>query len=679
MIRATTGNPRALEEVWPTIRVGPGITTIGRLDPVTVRLNDSSISQQHACLTRVDGNVQLEDQNSKYGTFLNGNQLGKDFLRINDLVWFGKSPAYRFDGEYLRVDRAGPGMAVRLRDVAVRKGAQTQLSDVNMSIASGTFVGIFGPSGAGKSLLLGCLSGMLEPSSGEAIFDGEHRIREHLRQFHSNTGIVTQDEFLHGELSVEENLTTAAKIRIDDPAARAGRVEAVLKDLKLQADRQTIVKTLSGGQRKRLNIAIEMLTRPRLLLLDEPSSGLDAGMQAMLMGQLKLLARQGVTVVCATHAVETIESFDFVEILGRTPDSAGEKSPGPVTVGYSGIPSNVLRAFGVGNFPDLFAGLQRGDIHLRSGEQPPALGEAGTGPGQVPAPGETRKLRFARQLEQIGVVWKRAMLTLRRDRAATTWAIAQPCFLAVLCMATQVEVDVIYGLFFLVMAILWLGMTSSAREIVGERKLFIRDRMAGLEPGTYLAGKILFGVSVVVVQTAILSLSALVASFFLESNNRLGQILTAPVLAASVPLLIGCGIGGVLLGLTVSVCTNTERAAVTLLPLLLIPQLLFNRVAWEHGMIRWDDPSPYPPIINGTIGANEDTPSITVWADYLVSLPIIARPATATFGMLSSPPKEYKMKIAGEVVYLFAVLLLYGLILCVVFQIRQKNWSDLRG
>src|SRR5207248_681426 len=134
------------------------------------------------------------------------------------------------------------------------------------------------------------------------------------------------------------------------PADRAARVDYALEAVGLLEHRTKRVGVLSGGQRKRVSVAIELLLQPRLLLLDEPTSGLDPGMQARLMEMLRGLSRRGVTVVCTTHTLDTLNFFDRLLVLGLKDRVA--------SVAYYGSPRELLPSFGVYTQMDLFDKLQ---------------------------------------------------------------------------------------------------------------------------------------------------------------------------------------------------------------------------------------------------------------------------------------------------------------------------------
>jgi ABC-2 type transport system ATP-binding protein len=184
---------------------------------------------------------------------------------------------------------------VQARALVKRYGAREALRGVSLSAAPGELVAVIGPNGAGKTTLLSILAGILEPDGGTVEVDS------------GGVGWVPQQAALYRRLTVEENLLLFARLeRHEDPRAST---EEMLKLCGLTERRGEIVGRLSGGNQQRINIAIGLLSRPRVLLLDEPSVGLDPRQRARLWEFVSALAGGGTTVVFSTHDIQEAERY----------------------------------------------------------------------------------------------------------------------------------------------------------------------------------------------------------------------------------------------------------------------------------------------------------------------------------------------------------------------------------
>src|ERR1700761_6412619 len=207
-----------------------------------------------------------------------------------------------------------------------RAGGRQILHNLSLTVEPGELVAIAGGSGAGKTTLLEILAGLRTPSGGEVRRDGV------LRGARVNTriGYVPQDDIIHLEMPLRRTLRYAARLRLPagTSAAEADRVvEETMQDLDLADRAEVPVRALSGGQRKRASIAVELLTRPCLFFLDEPTSGLDPSTAADVMRLLRRLSRRGVTVILTTHLPAGIDRCDRVIFLARDGHPAFTGSP----------------------------------------------------------------------------------------------------------------------------------------------------------------------------------------------------------------------------------------------------------------------------------------------------------------------------------------------------------------
>lgn len=187
----------------------------------------------------------------------------------------------------------------------------TALNKVNLNIESGEFVAIMGPSGCGKSTLLNILGLLDNPSSGQMIFDGievsgyKERQRTNLRK--ANIGFVFQSFNLIDELSVYENVELPLLYMNVSSAERKRMVEEVLERMKIAHRKNHFPQQLSGGQQQRVAIARAVVTRPKLILADEPTGNLDSSNGEEVMNLLSELNREGTTIVMVTHSPSDAE------------------------------------------------------------------------------------------------------------------------------------------------------------------------------------------------------------------------------------------------------------------------------------------------------------------------------------------------------------------------------------
>ena len=241
-------------------------------------------------------------------------------------------------------------LSVRVKHHGVEK---TLLDDVSFGVPAESLVAVIGPSGSGKSTLLRALTGYRPACEGEVRYEG-HDLYAQYSDVRHHIGLVPQDDILHAQLTVRSALRYAAALRFPEGTSaedRDRRVDAVLAEMHLQKFGANKISTLSGGQRKRVSVALELLTKPSLVFLDEPTSGLDPGMDREVMRMLRGLADEGRTVVVVTHSVAELAMCDLLLVM----------APGG-SVAYYGPPEDALAFFGCQTWADVFhAFAQRHD------------------------------------------------------------------------------------------------------------------------------------------------------------------------------------------------------------------------------------------------------------------------------------------------------------------------------
>ena len=235
---------------------------------------------------------------------------------------------------------AGP---LRVDNVGVCAGGTRILNMVELTLHPGEMCALIGPSGAGKSTLIKALLGLRDPDEGSVIM-GSLPVAEL-----GPVGYVPQDDTLHRALTVQRELTYAAELRMPgtSPEERQSRIAEVLDQVGLSDRSGVRIRRLSGGQRKRVSVALELLTGPPLLILDEPTSGLDPGLEERTMTLLYQVAGTGRIVLVATHAMESIERAGALCVL-----VGGH-------VAFFGPPRKALSYFRVDRYADLFRQLEK--------------------------------------------------------------------------------------------------------------------------------------------------------------------------------------------------------------------------------------------------------------------------------------------------------------------------------
>ncbi len=332
---------------------------IGR-DPASyLPLNHPAVSFRHAQIVRQNGALFIRDLNSTNGTYVNTKRITQAPLNSGDEIQIGPFKLV-YDAQ---AGVLAQSMRMGHRIDAIKLGREVQnkrmiLGNVSLTVNPGEFVALVGGSGAGKSTLMKAMNGYEPANHGHLLLDGEP-LYSKLDLYRTQMGYVPQDDIIHRILPVNVALYYAAKLRLPDarPAEIKARIADALRAVEMTEHAEKPVRVLSGGQRKRVSIAVELLARPTLFFLDEPTSGLDPGLEKKMMYDLNRLADEGRTVVLVTHATANIEQCDQVAFL-----SQGRLS-------YYGPPNDALQFFGVRDFSDIYLKLSQ-DVDPSAGKAP---------------------------------------------------------------------------------------------------------------------------------------------------------------------------------------------------------------------------------------------------------------------------------------------------------------------
>jgi ABC-type multidrug transport system ATPase subunit/pSer/pThr/pTyr-binding forkhead associated (FHA) protein len=480
-------------------QIAGSLVRIGRAPENDVVVTDLGVSRYHAELRRVTARqFEIVDAGSHNGTFVNGRRISAVAVTGADLIGIGPATFRLVDGELREFIDEGD-VSLLAQDLTVRlPDGRILLDHVSFPVGERRLVAIIGPSGAGKSTLLGALTGMRPADEGTVSYDGRD-LYQHYAELRHRIGYVPQKNIWHVQLSALRALRYAAELRFpsDTSAAeRSHRVDEVLSELGLTGHSRTRGGALSGGQQKRVNVALELLTKPSLLFLDEPTSGVDPDLDKAIMELLAELARAGRTVIVVTHSVAHLDMCDDLLVL----------SPGG-RLAYYGPPAEGLAYFGKQDWADVFkafrsetgrdwAGQFRDSMALRAQEQqrPPSGAPAMAGQPGGPRPGAPRS-----RAAQLAILCRRYLAVIASDRNYLAVLGILPVALGLLLRAVpapqgltgHANADAESLLLVLAIGACLAGTASSVRELVAERAIYLRERAAGLSAGAYVWSKLL--------------------------------------------------------------------------------------------------------------------------------------------------------------------------------------------
>lgn len=527
----------------------------GRNDVV---LDHPAVSAHHAEIVATGAGPRLRDLSSATGTRLNGLPVTGGVLADGDEVGIADRTSLVTDGTLVPMATERPSL--ELRQASYAAGGTLLLRPVDLTVQAGELLAVIGPSGSGKSTLLTMLAGLRRPTTGSVLIDGDDVA---FRQ--QDVGYVPQEDIVHRLLTAREALTFAAELRLPEDTTADERDAAVARVLEIVgltdvADRR--VGRLSGGQRKRVAVALELISEPRLLLLDEPTTGLDPGLEQRIMRTVRDLARGRRSVVLVTHATANLHLCDRLAIL----------RPGGV-LAYLGPPGDAPAAFGVDRLDDVYVQLSDAPV-----DEAPAPAPAGGGAPEAPDPDASSVRRSV--APQTRTLVRRGATLMLRDRRNLATIVAQIVVLGIgAALLFRADVFAFDGsrythagqsaqlLFLMVTIALWFGAMVSVRQVVGERQVIDRDLATGVRTEAYLAAKAIVLGAIATAQSVAL---AAVVFAYRPLDGQVGSAVGVTF------VLVACALAGVALGLMVSAFARSEDQATSFVPLILLPQLLFG-------------------------------------------------------------------------------------------------------
>lgn len=543
---------------------------IGRAVDNDVVLDSPGVSRYHATIRFDQGSAaMIGDVGSTNGTFVNGDPvLAPRIISPVDLVGIGGF-LLRVDGRTVRQHDLSE-CRISAIDVSKTIAGKPILSGITLSISPREFVGVMGPSGCGKSTFVDALNGNRPATSG-SVYVNELDLYRNFDALRRSIGHVPQRDVLHDALSVEDTLNFAARLRLPDSAsgpALAATVAEAIATVGLEEHRSTAFRNLSGGQQKRLSLAIELLTKPNFIFLDEPTSPLDPETTENMMLLFRRLADEGRIVVMVTHRFERFELMHKVAILARGGRLA-----------FYGPPREALEYFGCTQPGDIFKRISSGDadtldrafrqsatyhahVEERLVEAAALARSTGRLRGDVPSTASSRRAGF----RQFGTLCSRYLAVKLRDTRNTALLLAQaPIVAFILSVVTGDAVNDGKTIFIAAIISVWFGANNAIREIVSEGAIYVRERRVCLKIPSYVMSKF-----------AVLSLVALVQCvLFMTILCVLGGFHWSNVFGLTITLYL-TALGGVAMGLFFSAFVTSTEKAMSVLPLVLIPQLLLS-------------------------------------------------------------------------------------------------------
>jgi ABC-type multidrug transport system ATPase subunit len=425
-------------------------------------------------------------------------------------------------------------------------------NNVDLQIEPGHLVAIIGGSGAGKSTIMNCLSGYSQPTSGQVTVNGVD-LYQSFDILKNIIGYVPQQDIVYDNLTVESMLRYAAELRLPKDTTEQEfnvRIAKVIEMVELTKHKDTMISRLSGGQRKRASIAVEMLPDPNLFFLDEPASGLDPGTERNLMRTLKNMTYEGKTIILVTHSTLNLQVCDKVMFMGAGGNLC-----------FYGNLEEAKVFFKVDDVVDVYNMITDNAPMWRQTYDATQVNR----PRQVPPPANFKQSPKKEMFTQTKVLFKRNMNIIMNDRTRLMLILLQAPILALLIALVAGDGATRQMLFVLSCVAFWLGAFSSIQEICKERVILRREYMTGVRLDSYIVSKMFVMALVCGVQAFALTTIFAAAVGIPDGSNYLVMLITVYLAALSAAAT----------GLLVSALFKNPDRAMTVAAPLLLPQMLF--------------------------------------------------------------------------------------------------------
>ncbi len=541
-----------------------GFLSIGRLSTNDIVFKDPTVTRTHAKISYENNDFWIEDLGSMNKTYVNGKEVkSKTKITESDLVTVSSYAINLVDGTWdlRKVSNAINAVGIE----KVYPNNKIGLQSMSMEIPNSNFVALMGPSGCGKSTLLKCLNGDNPSTAGEVFIHGLS-LRENFNLIKKKIGYVPQDDIIHKELTVYKTLFYAAKLRLPDDTSDDeinNRINKVIADLNLDQDKEKDIKeikvgNLSGGQRKRISIAVELLTEPTILFLDEPTSPLDPETIESFLTSINRLAKRGTTIVMVTHKPEDLNYVDQVIFLGVQGHMV-----------FKGPATELVQSFKADNIVEVYSKMSNIEDVQSAYIQPDVKGYNNIGVSDI------KKEKPDSLLLQLFWLLSRYLNIKLNDRENLVLLLAQPFIIAgLVCLVfNKFQVGV---LFLITISAIWFGVSNSAKEVVGELSVYRRERMFNLNINMYIISKLLV-LSLIALIQSIVFISIIYINFKLNAFDGFDEVFLRPYWQ-SIAFMFFISFSGSLIGIWLSSSLNTTEKVMTVVPIVLMPQIMLAGV-----------------------------------------------------------------------------------------------------
>jgi len=524
---------------------------IGRAPECDISFNSNSVSRQHAEIKKsTEGTYTINDLNSTNGTFVNGSKIkGKQVITPSDKIFIGKLQL-SLKGKTKDLSEELAICTKGIEKIFVNGSKKIKvLNNIDLAIPSKSLLAIMGPSGCGKTTLMNTLNGVAPATNGKVYLFGQE-LTSNYDYLKTQIGYVPQDDTIHKELTVQQSLYYTAKLRLDNlsDAEIDQKVDTILAELGVLHVKNNLISNISGGQRKRVCIALELLSEPLILFLDEPTSPLDPQTIEDFLNILKRLSSKGTTVIMVTHKPTDLEYMDEVIFLA--------KGGYPTYFGHSKKYKNY---FGVDTAVAVFS-LLSDPKWIEKYKNPRPV-------SQLPKPNlSIKKSKNKPILEQFKWLTKRYFKIKTNDKVNSLIMILQAPIIAVLVCLVFDDITPAVP-FITALSAIWFGTNNAAREIVSEIAIFKRERMFNMDIVPYVLSKIAVLAFFSMIQAAIF---IGILYLYFRDNNLLN--FTAPITAFLWMSFLS--LAATFMGLLLSASLKTSEKVMTIVPIVLIPQIM---------------------------------------------------------------------------------------------------------